>query len=142
MFGKKTQLSGMMVTEKMAKIFQNPIELEVTWDATLVDMIRCKHIISAYKKYEILNNVEDRSIQIVKGLQHLKGIGNIRSSGLIIAFDILDEKNFKKFMKKTKNYGMIFNSSGRKTVRLRPNLNLSEQESNKALNIIELSLTR
>ena len=142
MFGKKTQLSGIMVTEKMAKIFQNPIELEVTWDATLIDMIRCKHIISAYKKHEILNNVEDRNMQIIKGLQQLKGISNIRSSGLIIAFDILGEKNFKKFMKKTKNYGMIFNSSGSKTVRLRPNLNLSEQESNRALNITELSLVR
>ena len=140
MFGKKTQLSGIMVTEKMSKIFQNAIELEVTWDATLLDMIRCKHIISAYKEYEILNNVISRSEQIADGLGQIQGIENIRNSGLIMAFDIDEEEKFKNFVKKTKSYGMIFNSSGNKTVRLRPNLNLNEQEANKALNIVELSL--
>lgn len=140
MFGKKTQLSGIMATEKMSNIFENAVELEVTWDATLLDMIRCKHIISAYKKYEILNNVAARSNQIIDGLNNIKGIEGIRSSGLIIAFDIKNQENFKYFVKKTKNYGMIFNSSGNETVRLRPNLNLSEKEAAKALNIIELSL--
>ena len=140
MFGKKTQLSGIMATEKMSKIFQNAIELEVTWDATLLDMIRCKHIISAYKECEILNNVISRSSQVANGLGQIQGIEGLRNSGLIMAFDINEEEKFKNFVKKTKKYGMIFNSSGNKTVRLRPNLNLSEQEANKALNIIELSL--
>ncbi len=140
MFGKKTQLSGIMATEKMSKIFQNAVELEVTWDATLLDMIRCKHIISAYKEHKILNNVIDRSNQIINGLNNIKGIENIRNSGLIMAFDIQGQENFKNFVKKTKSCGMIFNSSGDKTVRLRPNLNLNEKEADKALNIIELSL--
>ena len=124
----------------MSKIFQNAVELEVTWDATLLDMIRCKHIISAYKEYEILNNVIDRSEQIANGLKNIKGIEGVRNSGLIMAFDIKGEENFKNFVKKSKSCGMIFNSSGNKTARLRPNLNLSEQEANEALNIIELSL--
>jgi acetylornithine/succinyldiaminopimelate/putrescine aminotransferase len=84
--------------------------------------------------------VIDRSNQIINGLNNIKGIENIRNSGLIMAFDIQGQENFKNFVKKTKSCGMIFNSSGDKTVRLRPNLNLNEKEADKALNIIELSL--
>ena len=58
-FGKKTQLSGIAVKEKLSKIFKNSIRLEVTWDADIVDMIRCKYVIKAYKKYEILKHVNE-----------------------------------------------------------------------------------
>ncbi len=95
---------------------------------------------SNHKEYEILNNVIDRSEQIANGLKNINGMEGVRNSGLIMAFDIKGEENFKNFVKKSKSCGMIFNSSGNKTARLRPNLNLSEQEANEALNIIELSL--
>ena len=42
-FGKKTQLSGIMVREKFSKIFDEAIRLEVTWDADIIDMVRCKY---------------------------------------------------------------------------------------------------
>ena len=56
-FGKKTQLSGIMVNKNFGNIFEKPIRLEVTWDADLIDMVRCKYVIRAYKKYNILKNV-------------------------------------------------------------------------------------
>jgi len=140
MFGKKTQLSGIMVSDKVSKIFDNSIELEVTWDATLIDMIRCRYIIQAYKQQNILLNVVDREKQLVSGLKQLSGITNIRSSGLVMAFDLPSEVKFNKFIKKTKKYGIIFNTSGKETIRLRPSLSLNLRETEEALNIIETSL--
>ena len=49
-FGKKTQLSGIAVAEKFATIFNNAIRLDVTWDADIIDMIRCKYIIKVFQK--------------------------------------------------------------------------------------------
>ena len=49
-FGKKSQLSGIMVKKKFSKIFNKPIRLEVTWDADLIDMVRCNYIMKVLEK--------------------------------------------------------------------------------------------
>ena len=60
-FGKKTQISGIMTKKRFSSIFNNPIRLEVTWDGDAVDMVRCKYIIKAYEKYSVKKNVKTMS---------------------------------------------------------------------------------
>ena len=61
-FGKKTQLSGIMVNKKFSTIFKNPIRLEVTWDADLMDMVRCKYIIQAIKEHSIIKKIQKNQL--------------------------------------------------------------------------------
>ena len=79
-FGKKTQLSGIMTTEKMSDIFKkkNSIRLEVTWDGDVSDMIRCKYIMKAYMKYDILSNVRRSSKYLVDEMKKINQLKNIR----------------------------------------------------------------
>ena len=138
-FGKKTQLSGIMVKEKFSSIFKpsRSVRLEVTWDGDVSDMVRCKYIIKAYEKYNILENVSARSKQLIKGLSKIDKILNLRNCGLIIGFDLQNQSNRDILVNNLFNNGLICNKTGTKSIRLRPNLNLSKEEADKALEIIK-----
>lgn len=135
-FGKKTQLSGIMVKEKFAKIFEKAIRLEVTWDADLVDMVRCKYVIKAYKEYNVLENVQKMSARLVSGLKEIGGLSNIRNAGLLVAFDFPDKTKRDHFMKSLVTHGMICNPTRDHTMRLRPNLCVTVAEVDHACAIM------
>jgi len=135
-FGKKVQLAGIMVKEKFSKIFDTAIRLEVTWDADIIDMIRSDFVIEAYKKHDILSNVNKMASLLIDGLKTTKNLKNIRNTGLIIAFDFDSEELRDNFELKLFDKGLICNKSMSKTIRFRPNLYINAKEINMALEII------
>jgi L-lysine 6-transaminase len=141
-FGKKTQLSGIMTVEKMKNIFKknNSIRLEVTWDGDVSDMIRCKHIIKAYKKYNILENVMNVSNHLVSQLKSIEFLENVRNCGLIIGFDLTNSEKRDTMVKNMYDNGMICNPTGLKSIRFRPNLNLQIDEADLAIDIVKKSI--
>ena len=135
-FGKKAQLSGFMATSKVSSIFtQKEKKLEATWDATLIDMIRCKHIIKAYRDLNILENVQSRSMQLMSLISNSK-VKNLRGSGLIIGFDLESEKDRNNFRDECYNKGLLVNGGGSRSIRLRPNLAVTSDEIIEAAAII------
>ena len=139
-FGKKTQLSGIMVNQKFSKIFKKPIRLEVTWDADLIDMIRCKYVIKAFKNYNILENVMERSVQLIDGLKNITNIKNLRNAGLLVAFDFDNQILRDKFINELYNNNMIVNPTKDLSVRLRPPLSVNTLEIDNSINIIKNAL--
>ena len=141
-FGKKTQLSGIMAKEFLGKIFtpERSIRLEVTWDGDISDMIRCKHIIKAYKQYDILKNVEKQGNLLKQELSKLNQIENLRGRGLIVGFDLTSQEKRDTLVQALYRNGLICNSTGVKSIRLRPNLAISEKDILSAVSIIEKSL--
>jgi L-lysine 6-transaminase len=138
-FGKKTQLSGIMAQEKYGEIFnpKNSIRLEVTWDGDVADMVRCKYIMKAYEKNNILDNVNKQSKAIMGGLSDIEEILNLRNCGLIIGFDLPNSQKRDIVVDKLYKNGLICNKTGQKSVRFRPNLNVNEKEIDHALQIIK-----
>ena len=143
-FGKKTQLSGIMVKEEFGDIFSKTkrTKLEVTWDADVSVMIRCKYIIKAYKKYDILQNVNERSIELVDKLSKVNNVYNLRSKGLIVGFDLPSTAARDETVRRMKKSGLICNVAGTTTIRLRPNLALTQEELRCAVEIIQMSVER
>tara|TARA_A100001391_G_scaffold73126_2_gene47005 strand:- start:5032 stop:6222 length:1191 start_codon:yes stop_codon:yes gene_type:complete len=141
-FGKKTQLSGIMAIDKMGEIFKknNSVRLEVTWDGDVSDMIRCKYIIKAYKKYNILKNVNNTSDILMSGLKNIKGLKNIRGCGLIVGFDLTNTNQRDIIVNNMYSNGMICNPTGDRSIRLRPNLNVQPREVQEAIDIIKKSI--
>ena len=140
-FGKKTQLSGIMAKDKFKSIFHknNCTKLEVTWDADVTDMIRCKYIIEAYKKYNILENVNKQSKILMDGLSDVTKLVNIRNCGLIVGFDLTSATERDILVKNAYKNGLICNSTGLKSVRLRPNLSINNDDIQAAIEIIKKS---
>ena len=141
-FGKKTQLSGIMAKEFLGKIFtpERSIRLEVTWDGDLSDMIRCKYIIEAYKKHNILDNVNKQGILLREQLSKFNHIENLRGCGLIIGFDLTTPEKRDTLVQALYKNGLICNSTGARSIRLRPNLAISEKDILTAVNIFKKSL--
>ena len=119
-FGKKTQLSGIMVQKKFSQIFDQAVRLEVTWDADIIDMLRCNFIIRAYKENNVLQNVAERGKQLVDGLADQTVFSNVRRAGLLVAFDLGDAKLRDQFVSKLQTNGMLCSPALDKTIRLRP----------------------
>ena len=122
------------------KFFKKPIRLEVTWDADLIDMVRCKFVIKALIKNNILENVQERSGQLKEGLLKIPGIKNLRNAGLLLAFD-LENKNLRdKLVNSLFEKNMIVNPTKDNTIRLRPPLSVSSLEIDEAINKIKSSM--
>jgi L-lysine 6-transaminase len=138
-FGKKTQLSGIMAKEKYGEIFsaEKSIRLEVTWDGDVADMVRCKYIMKVYQQDDILDNVNKQAEYLLRGLSEHEQVLNLRNCGLIIGFDLPNAKKRDILVEDLYKNGLICNKTGEKSIRLRPNLNLNEQETSHALEIIK-----
>jgi L-lysine 6-transaminase len=143
-FGKKTQLSGIMAQEKYGEIFnpKNSIRLEVTWDGDVADMVRCKYIIKAYKENNILDNVQKRGKQLIKGLSEIEQLSNLRNCGLIVGFDLSNTEKRDILVNESYKNGLICNKTGQKSIRFRPNLNISDIEIGLALEIIKETINK
>lgn len=136
-YGKKSQVSGIMVKESHSEAFNQQKRLSVTYDGDLIDMIRCKYIIKVLNTNNIQENVKERGNQLYKGLSKIKQIQNVRQTGLLIAFDFATTLERDTFYKQLYNYGMICNPTGEKSIRMRPNLCVTKQEISEALVLIK-----
>tara|TARA_R110002124_G_scaffold116400_9_gene272880 strand:+ start:21703 stop:22890 length:1188 start_codon:yes stop_codon:yes gene_type:complete len=141
-FGKKTQVSGFMAIDKFSEIFnyENVPRLEVTWNSNTLDMIRSKYIVRAYKELKVLNNVRERGYQISENLSKSKDIYDLRSRGLIIGFDLKDTGSRDRLITSLYNKGMICNSTGHRSIRLRPNLCITSEDTSLACELIKEAL--
>ena len=141
-FGKKTQLSGIAVQNEFSTIFDKSIRLEVTWDADIMDMIRCKYIIRVYNEADVLQNVNTMSELLKKGLSAIDSLQNIRNCGLLFAFDFEEKFQRDNFVKALFENNMMCNPTRDKTVRMRPNLCVTADEVDHALSIIQKATSK
>ena len=132
-FGKKSQVSGIMVREPFGAIFRAPSRLEVTWDGDVLDMIRCRYILEAYQRFNILDNVRVRGPELAQGLRELPPLRNVRQAGLLIAFDFDGSEERDAYVRTMREHQAIMLPTQTHTVRWRPNLALTPEEARAAL---------
>lgn len=126
-FGKKAQVCGIVLSDKYAGILNDKYKkLGVTFNGDLIDMIRSTYIMKAYEDLGILCKVRDHTEYIRKNMAHK--VNNYRSLGFLIAFDFDSQEKRDDYIERCFKNRVIVNRSGDKTVRLRPNLALTEQE--------------
>lgn len=139
-FGKKAQVSGIMVKEQFSKIQNDFWKLAVTFDGDLMDMIRCKYIIREIKESNLLQNISDKGELLINSLKNISALKNVRGIGGIIAFDFDTREERDSFYRKAFNNGLICNPTSEKTIRMRPNLCLDNNDIETAIEIIEKSV--
>ena len=139
-FGKKSQVSGILVKNSHAKIFEDKKRLCVTFDGDLIDMVRCKYIISAVVEKNLLKNVEEIGSLFLNSLHKLDGIKNPRGVGFLIAFDFETAQKRDDFAKAAFQNGILCNPTGEKSIRLRPNLSFTKKDAANAIEAIRRSL--
>jgi len=126
-FGKKSQICGLMANEKYSEAIKSKYrKLEVTFDGDLIDAIRSEYIIRAIEKDSLLGNVKNNSDIFMKELSDM--FDNYRSSGHLIAFDFQNKAKRDVFVNRAYSNFLLVNPTSEKSVRLRPNLAFSDND--------------
>jgi L-lysine 6-transaminase len=139
-FGKKSQVSGIMVNASHSKVFEVPKRLSVTFDGDLVDMVRCQYIIKAIKELKLLETMPEKSSFFANALKSFGVFDNIKATGFLFCLDMKDNKSRDMMVKNLHSNGMICNPTGERSIRMRPNLYTTMKEFSDAKTIIENSL--
>ena len=126
-FGKKSQINGIMTNDKYAEAINSKYrKLEVTFDGDLIDAVRAEYILKAIKKYSLLENIKKKSLIIRNELSGM--FENYRSEGFLIAFDFNSSKERDDFVKNAYSNLLLVNPTNEKSIRMRPNLAISDDE--------------
>ena len=140
-FGKKAQVSGIIVKEEFSAIFENyAAKLSVTFDGDLIDMIRCKYIIKAIQEENLLENIKTAGVVIKTLLQKYKELKNVRVTGGLVAFDFETKQERDLFVNRAFENGLIVNSTAEKSIRMRPNLAITMEEMIKMGQIVDKTI--
>ena len=135
-FGKKSQVCGVMSTSKLSSFFARPSRMCITWDGDLIDMVRSTYVMEAIERFSLVDNAKNMGEKLRSGLIDL-GMLNVRGLGLLVAFDLRSTNERDTFYKRLKEKGMLCNPTGEKSIRLRPNLAVTSEEIDAAIEIIK-----
>ena len=148
-FGKKTQVCGIMVSERVREVKDNVFEvssrINSTWGGNLVDMVRCQRYLEIIDEEKLVENAASAGKRLVSGLNVVAAasgdkLTNVRGRGLMCAFDVPTTEMRDDFLPKLRERGTFALPCGASTVRFRPPLNISGAEVDEALEALEKTL--
>jgi len=148
-FGKKTQVCGIMVNDRVEEVkdnvFRVPSRLNSTWGGNLVDMIRFQKYLEVIKKEKLIKNSEIQGKRLLEGLlkiheKYPDKMLNPRGRGLMCAFDLQSPDKRDELRKKLYSNDMIILGCGATTIRFRPPLIFSSEDVDKSLDILKNSI--
>ncbi len=149
-FGKKAQVCGIMVSDRIDDIpencFRKSSRINSTWGANLVDMVRSKHILQIIKEDNLVDNANVQGKYLLDNLLDLqsefKGIvSNVKGLGLMCSFDLPDQPAINKFRKSCYQEKLLILGCGKKSIRFRPPLNITKEGLDEGLKIIKKVLS-
>ncbi len=143
-FGKKTQVCGIMVSDRVDEVENNVFvessRINSTWGGNLVDMVRSTKYLQIIDEEKLVDNAAKMGKYLMKKLNEMaerKPITNIRGRGLFCAFDLPNTQHRDKVFSAGLEKGVLILKSGEKSIRFRPPLNIKQEEIDKGLSILE-----
>ena len=148
-FGKKTQVCGIMVSDRVDQVkdnvFQVPSRINSTWGGNLVDMVRAQKYLEIIKEERLVEKAAENGAYLLKGLSELQAkypslISNVRGRGLLCAFDLPSAEQRDLLRKKLYEKDMVILGCGSMSIRFRPPLTMGQDELNVAVSALDSSL--
>ena len=145
-FGKKSQQCGIMVSDRVDEVEDNCFtvsgRINSTWGGNLVDMVRSTHIMNIMKDENIIENVLLRGNYLLNRLNEIQSnlpdlVSNVRGLGLLCSFDLPNTELRNEFRKITEKEKLLILGCGEKSIRFRPMLNITDDELEEGLQVIE-----
>ena len=145
-FGKKTQVCGMLSTDRIddieENVFRKPSRINSTWGGNMVDMKRFKKILEIIEEENLIKNCEVNGAYLQLKLNelsklHSDKVSNVRGLGLFCAIDITDGEMRNKVSSKALENDLMILGSGERTLRFRPPVNVSKEEIDLGIGILD-----
>ena len=141
-FGKKTQVCGMMASDRIYEfdnnVFKESSRINSTFGGNLVDMYRFKLILEIMYNENLLSNVQEMGPYLLGQINMLANqfpgyVTNPRGQGLFCAFDLPSTIERDKMITKLLDRKLMILGSGDNSIRFRPHLNVVKQDINIAI---------
>lgn len=149
-FGKKAQVCGIMVSERIDEVkencFHKSSRINSTWGSDLSDMVRSKHILRIIDEENLVENSRTAGEHLLNRLKKLQEefpelITNVRGLGLMCSFDLPSPEFRDSFRSECLKQHLIILGCGQKSIRFRPPLNITLSEIDEGLNLVKKVLT-
>jgi L-lysine 6-transaminase len=148
-FGKKTQVCGFASNDRIMELAENVFtvssRINSTWGGNLTDMVRSQRYFEVIDEEKLVDNAAKVGAYFISELQRFSDefpqlVTNVRGRGLMAAFDLPtgDQRN-AAIAAMMQNDVMVL-SSGHRSVRFRPALNLSMDEAAEGIRRMEKAL--
>ena len=143
-FGKKTQVCGLMSTTRIDSaehnVFHVSSRINSTWGGSLVDMVRCARFLQIMEQERLVENAARTGRLVLDGLRALAAqapaVSNARGRGLMLAFDLPDREQRNAARQKFWEAGLATLACGPRSIRFRPPLNFGADDVGRALQIL------
>jgi L-lysine 6-transaminase len=148
-FGKKTQVCGIMVSDRVMEapdnVFVVASRINSTWGGNLVDMVRCQRYLEIIDEEGLVENAAVIGKRLLAGLKTAaKASGdkatNVRGRGLMCAFDLPTTERRNEVLRKLRENGTMAIPSGPIAVRCRPPVTLTAEEADRGAESLEKTL--
>lgn len=148
-FGKKLQVCGIMVSERIDEVEDNVLRvsgrINSTWGGNLTDMVRARKYLEIIAEDNLIENANIVGKYLLQRLLELQTefpnlILQARGLGLMCAFDLPNPEIRKIFLTKLFENKMLMLGCGVSTIRFRPPLIITKEEVDKGIEIIRKSL--
>jgi L-lysine 6-transaminase len=147
-FGKKTQVCGIMVGERIdnvpANVFHTPGRINSTWGGNLVDMVRCARYLEIIDEEDLVANAAAMGRRMLAGLEELaerhETVSNVRGRGLFAAVTLPSPAFRAQLRQRLWERGLATLPSWPTSIRFRPCLTVRAEEIDTALEMLDESL--
>jgi L-lysine 6-transaminase len=145
-FGKKAQVCGIMVGKRVDEVKDNCFHvssrINSTWGGSLIDMVRSRYIMEVIRDEKLVENAANRGIYLSSRLEQIqlqfpKLVSNTRGLGLMCSFDLSDKEKRNQFRKLSYKEKILILGCGEKSIRFRPPLNITNDQLEEGLKVIE-----
>jgi L-lysine 6-transaminase len=148
-FGKKTQVCGIMVTDRIdtvdGHVFATSGRINSTWGGNLVDMVRCNKYLQVIHDEKLVDNAASMGARLLAGLEDLDSrhteVSNVRGRGLMCAFTLPTVERRDELRMKLWDLGLATLPSWPRSLRFRPCLNVTATEVDTALELLDEGLS-
>jgi L-lysine 6-transaminase len=145
-FGKKTQVCGVMAGPRLDEVrdnvFRLPSRINSTWGGNLTDMVRSTHYLRIIEQENLVENAQEMGRFFLDELRRLAAsepfISGVRGRGLMIAFDLPDRETREEFYRGLFERGLLAIRSGERSIRFRPVLDIAQAVLQTALEMIQI----
>jgi L-lysine 6-transaminase len=148
-FGKKTQVCGFASNDRIMELTENVFtvssRINSTWGGNLVDMVRAQRYFEIIDEENLVENTARVGAYFIGELERFQNeypqlVSNVRGKGLMAAFDLPSGDVRDAALKAFMGYDVMVLSSGHRSARFRPALNLSMDEAAEGIRRMEKAL--
>jgi len=148
-FGKKTQVCGFASNDRIFDIQDNVFtissRINSTWGGNLTDMVRSQRYFEIIDEERLVENAANVGAYFIGELERFAEefpnlVSNVRGEGLMAAFDLPSGDVRDAALKAFMTHDVMVLSSGHRSARFRPPLNLSMDEAAEGVRRMEKAL--